>query len=285
MSNISFSIYYHLNICLNDLNKHIIFMNKKGVFIIKKNCFKVLFGILCLFTISLFLVTTKVHAYGWGFTRNDNHASPDIGSYASIIEGTNSYYLGDVSKKVLYLTFDAGYDNGVLDEIIKVLDEKKIHASFFITGDFIKRFPDLVIKLESHGHLLCNHSYSHKSINKMSKEELKADLEKIEKAYYDLTNKELAKYFRPPKGDFDKESLLYLSNLGYKNIFWSMAHYDWDVNKQMSVEKTCSIVLNNLHNGAIMLMHSVSIANARSLPIIIDKAISEGYTFELLTAL
>ena len=98
-------------------------------------------------------------------------------------------------------------------------------------------------------------------------------------------NKELAKYFRPPKGDFDKESLLYLSNLGYKNIFWSMAHYDWDVNKQMSVEKTCSIVLNNLHNGAIMLMHSVSIANARSLPIIIDKAISEGYTFELLTAL
>lgn len=257
-------------------------MNKKGVFIIKKN--KLIFGILCLFTIFSFLIT-NVNAYGWGFTRNGNHETPSIGNYEEIIKGTNSYYTGDVTKKTLYLTFDAGYDNGVLDEIINVLDEKNIKASFFITGDFVKRFPDLVIKLEKHGHLMCSHSYAHRSINKMTNEEIKADLEKLEEAYYNLTHKQLAKYFRPPKGDFDKESLMYISSLGYKNIFWSMAHCDWDVNKQMSVEATKKIVLDNLHNGAIILMHSVSISNARSLPSIIDEAINLGYSFETLTAL
>lgn len=237
-----------------------------------------------MFTIS-FCSITKVEAYGWGFTRNNNNTTPDIGKYASIIEGTSSYYVGDVSKKELYLTFDAGYDNGVLDEIIKVLDEKNIKASFFITGDFVKRFPELVLKLKDHGHLLCNHSYSHKSINKMTKDEIKEDILKLEKAYYDLTNTEIAKFFRPPKGDFDKESLLYVSSLGYKNIFWSMAHYDWDVNNQMSVDKCEKIVLDNLHNGAIILMHSVSISNARSLPNIIEKALEKGYKFEVLTSL
>ena len=260
-------------------------MNKKGVFIIKKIIIKSILYILCLFTISFYSITSNVFAYGWGFTRNSNHTSPNIGAYAKEIEGTNSYYIGDVNKKSLYLTFDSGYDNGVLDEIICVLDEKNIKASFFITGDFVNRFPELVKKLESHGHLMCSHSYSHRSLTTMSEEEIKSDLEKLETTYYNLTNKPIAKYFRPPKGDFNKEKLLYVSSLGYKNIFWSMAHYDWDVNKQMSVEKTEKIVLDNLHNGAIILMHSVSISNARSLPNIIDKAIEQGYEFETLDKL
>ena len=258
-------------------------MNKKGVLIIK-NISKLFLGILCLFTIYSFSIT-NVNAYGWGFTRNSNHSTPSIGNYEEIIKGTNSYFTGDTNKKTLYLTFDAGYDNGVLGEIINVLEEKNIKASFFITGDFINRFPELVIELEKHGHLMCSHSYSHRSINKMTKDEIAKDLQKLEDAYYKLTNKQIAKYFRPPKGDFDKESLLCVSNLGYKNIFWSMAHCDWDVNKQMSVDATTKIVLDNLHNGAIILMHSVSISNARSLPSIIDEATKLGYTFETLTTL
>ena len=119
----------------------------------------------------------------------------------------------------------------------------------------------------------------------MTKEEIRTDLVKLEEAYYNLTNQSIAKYFRPPKGDFDKESLAYIASLGYTNVFWSMAHCDWDVNNQMSVEKTTSIVLDNLHNGAIILMHSVSSSNARSLPIIIDEARKLGYSFETLTTL
>ena len=119
----------------------------------------------------------------------------------------------------------------------------------------------------------------------MSEEEIKSDLEKLESVYFQLTGKPIAKYFRPPKGDFDRKSLMYVSKLGYKNIFWSMAHFDWDVNKQMSVEKTEKIVLENLHNGAIILMHSVSISNARSLPRIIDEAVKQGYRFETLDKL
>ena len=240
--------------------------------------------------LQFFTIQKSVMAYAsvvndWGLGFGESGTQPRGNVSSEKLAEYNAYYVGSPQEKTIYLTFDAGYDNGVLEEIIQVLDEKNIKASFFITGDFINRFSDLVIKLEKSGHLLCNHSYSHKSINKMTKDEIKEDIEKLEKTYYDLTKKEIAKYFRPPKGDFDKESLMNVSNLGYKSIFWSMAHFDWDTNKQLSVEKTEKIVLDNLHNGAIILMHSVSISNARSLPNIIDKAIEQGYRFDLLTSL
>lgn len=254
---------------------------------IKKISFKLLFSILCLFTIIFTTVITssEVLAYGWGFSRNTNHSSPDIGKYQSIIEGTNSYYIGDINQKELYLTFDAGYDNGVLEGILKTLGEKNVKASFFVTGDFVKRFPDLLLLIKSSGHLICNHSYSHKSLLKLNHDQIKEELEKLEKAYFDLTGSPMAKCFRPPAGEFDRDSLEYLSSLGYKTIFWSMAHRDWQVNNQMSVQKTVEVVINNLHNGAIILLHSVSTSNRDALSLIIDECLKQGYTFKTVDQL
>jgi peptidoglycan-N-acetylmuramic acid deacetylase len=135
------------------------------------------------------------------------------------------------------------------------------------------------------GHTICNHTYNHANITKISKDELLVELTKLEEAYFNLTGMHMVKYFRPPSGEFDRTSLLNVKSLGYKTIFWSSAYCDWNVNGQKSVEYTKEMYLNNLHNGAILLMHSVSSSNREALPSIIDEVRSLGYTFKTVTSL
>lgn len=241
---------------------------------------KKLFIFLCLFTTIFSLKSINVEAAGWGFSKNPNHQTPEIGKYKKMIDGTSSYYVGDENQKVVYLTFDAGYDNGELEKILKVLKEKKVKASFFITGDFVKRFGNLTIMMANDEHIICNHSYSHRKIQTLSKTELKSDLEKLEDAYTSLTNRKLAKFFRPPEGEFSREALQNVQSLGYKTVFWSIAYRDWDTRKQQSVETAVKSVVDNLHNGAIILLHTVSSTNSESLGLIIDEINKQGYTFK-----
>ena len=235
---------------------------------------------LVLFTIFFFSNAINTKAAGWGYKKNPHHTTPEIGLYKNMIDGTSSFYVGDTTKKVVYLTFDAGYDNGELSKILDTLKEKQVIGSFFLTGDFIDRFSDLTCRLSTDGHIVCNHSYGHKKIQNLTKNELKEDLEKLENAYYNLTGKQMVKYFRPPEGEFTKEALKNVQGLGYKTIFWSVAHYDWNVKNQPSTEKTINSILDNLHPGAIILLHTVSTSNSNSLGVIIDKIKDQGYTFK-----
>ena len=237
-----------------------------------------------MFTIFFTSTSLTVSASGWGFRKNNNHETPEIGKYQEMIKDTNSYYVGPNEKSV-YLTFDAGYDNGMLDKILDTLKEKNVKASFFVTGDFIKRFPNLVLRIFHEGHSVCNHSYSHKKITSMSKDELDKDLKKLEDEYYKLTGDEMIHYFRPPEGEFDRTSLLTLKNLGYKTIFWSIAYKDWVTDKQSGMDYCVKTIMDNLHNGAIILMHSVSSSNQEALPTVIDKITNEGYTFKTVDSL
>lgn len=237
-----------------------------------------------MFTIFFTSTNTTINASGWGFQKNNNHEVPRIGKYEEMLEGTNSFYVGPNEKSV-YLTFDAGYDNGNLDKILDTLKDKNVFATFFITGDFIERFPSLVLRIVNDGHLVCNHSYSHKNITTLSSSLLKEDLNKLEQKFYNLTNLEMVKYFRPPEGEFNKESLLKLKDMGYKTIFWSIAYKDWDVNNQNGIDYCVKTIMNNLHNGAIILMHSVSSSNQKALPTVIDKITNEGYTFKTVDSL
>lgn len=246
---------------------------------------KVFLSILIMFIMFFTTSYLSLNAYGFGFTRNSDHMTPDIGKYKAILEKTNSYYVGDTNQSEIYLTFDAGYDNGELPKILDILSEKNILASFFLTGDFIKRFPELTIRMAHEGHTICNHTYSHADITKISKEELQVELTKLEEAFYNLTGMHMTKYFRPPEGSFDEKSLSYVNELGYKTVFWSSAYCDWDTNGQKSVEYTKEVYLNNLHKGAILLMHSVSSSNREALPSIIDEVKSLGYTFKTVTSL
>lgn len=241
--------------------------------------------IVIMFTMFFTTSYLSLNAYGFGFTKNDDHLVPEIGKYKSILENTNSYYVGDTNKKEVYLTFDAGYDNGELPKILDILNEKNIKVSFFLTGDFVKRFPELTIRMTLEGHTICNHTYNHKNITKLSKEELQVEITKLEESYFNLTGKQMAKYFRPPEGEFDEISLKNVNSLGYKTVFWSSAYCDWNEKGQKSVEYTIDMYMNNLHNGAILLMHSVSSSNREALSTIIDEVLSLGYEFKTVTSL
>lgn len=221
-------------------------------------------------------------AYGWGFKRNNNNVPPDIGKYASEIDGTSSYYMGDPDEKIVYLTFDAGYDNGVLGRILDVLNEKNVKSTVFVTGDFIVREHALTIRMANEGHTVGNHTWKHKNITKISFEELSDEIKKVEDAYFKLTNQPMVKYFRPPAGEFNKESLKNVEKLGYSTFFWSLAYKDWETNNQRGADYAINQVMNNLHNGAIILMHTVSTDNLNALPIIIDGIRDAGYEIKNL---
>lgn len=236
---------------------------------------KKLFVFILLFFITY--PTLNASEYGWGFKRNNEHKTPDIGKYAKIIEGTSSYYVGPTNQKVVYLTFDAGYDNGVMGKILDVLKEKNVKATFFITGDFVVREQELVKRLANEGHIVANHSWSHRYITRLNDEELKEDLEKVEIEYEKLTNKPMTKFFRPPAGVFNRESLLKVQKWGYITFFWSLAYKDWDTGNQRGGDFAYKSVMDNLHNGAIILMHTVSTDNLNALPRIIDDIRKQGY--------
>lgn len=249
----------------------------KEVIVIKKLSFLLMFV--------MFFITSNlsISASGFGFTRNNDNLPPSIGSYQKIFKETGSIYVGDTNKKNIYLTFDAGYDNGELPKILDVLSKYNIKASFFLTGDFVNRYQDLVIRMTLEGHAICNHTYSHKNISLMDLNTLEDEITKVESAYYDITGCRMLRLVRPPEGEFDLNSLRNVNKLGYRAVFWSSACVDWKVDSQNVVEYTKNIFVNNLHNGAIILMHSVSSSNREALPSIIEESLKQGYTFSLLT--
>lgn len=243
---------------------------------------KKIFSALCVFIFLFLISNTKTFAYGWGFSKNDRHETPEIGFYKNEIEGTNSYYLGDINEKEVYLTFDAGYDNGVLSKILDILKEKNVQSTFFVTGDFMLREQDLVKRIVDEGHIIGNHTWHHKNITKINYETLKEELLKIEEKYYNITGKEMIKFFRPPEGEFTKSALQNVSSLGYKTFFWSIAYKDWETNNQRGGDYGYNAIMKNIHNGAIILMHTVSKDNLECLPRVIDDLRSNGYIIKNL---
>ena len=226
-----------------------------------------------------FPLSLTVNAEGWGFQKNNKHILPDVGRYEQIIQGTNSIYHGDTNQKEVYLTFDVGYDNGNLNDILDILDENNVRATFFLTGDFVKRYQELTLRLAYSNHLIGSHSYYHRPITTLSDEELKEDLELLQDEYYKITSKHLTYYFRPPAGVFNHQSLLNVSSLGYKSVFWSVAWKDWITTDQASVNSYRSY-FDQLHNGAFVLIHTVSSSNKLALDKIIKDTKKLGFCFK-----
>jgi peptidoglycan-N-acetylmuramic acid deacetylase len=250
-------------------------VNTKGDDKLKKILF-IVFALMFLIAVP----NVNAKSYGWGFKRNDDHQTPEIGIYAQEIEGTSSYYIGNPNKKIVYLTFDVGYDNGTLEKLLKVLEDKEVKATFFVTGDFITREEELLKKIVEAGHIIGNHTWGHKDITKLSFTELREQLTKVEDRYQELFGEEMYKFFRPPEGTFNKQSLENVEKLGYTTFFWSIAFRDWDVNR--GKEFVVDAIINNLHNGAIILLHTVSAGNIEALPEVIDQIRSNGYSIKNL---
>lgn len=232
----------------------------------------------------VFIPSVSAKSYGWGFRRNSNHETPDVGSYEDEIEGTNSFYVGNIASKHVYLTFDAGYDNGNMEKLLDVLKQKGVKSTFFLTGDFLTRFRPLVERIDKEGHIVGNHTWGHKDITSLTQEELATELTKVEEAYQRITGKEMVKAFRPPAGSFNKTSLNRIKECGYTTFFWSIAFKDW-INNPRGKEYSYQNVIDNLHDGAIILLHTVSNDNVEALPMIIDEIRAQGYTIENLDSI
>lgn len=246
--------------------------------------------IFCALSLTLILnVSTFALAndkFSWYCKRNTEHLQPEIDAEMRFIEEYNGYYVDksalNSQEKVIYLTFDAGYENGNIQKILDILKEENVCGSFFILENLLNKNPDLVMKMVENGNLVCNHTASHKDISRLSFDELKNELETMEKLFREKTGRELAKYFRPPEGRFSRESIKNISDLGYKTIFWSFAYADWDNNNQMPYDKAFDKVMSNIHNGAILLLHPTSATNVAILPKIIHQLKSEGYSFKTI---
>ena len=222
------------------------------------------------------IMVKETFAYGFGYKKNANHIQPDIGIYKSILDKNNAIYVGDKNEKVVYLTFDCGYENGYTTMILDVLKEENINATFFITGHYVTSASDIVLRMKNDGHVVANHTNKHKNITTISKEEIIKEIKDLETMYYNLTSSNLTKFYRPPAGNFDDKSLSVVNELGYKTMFWSLAYPDWNHNN--SVDYTVKEVMSNIHSGAIILMHAVSKSNAMALKGIITELINQGYT-------
>ncbi|EKQ53578.1 MULTISPECIES: delta-lactam-biosynthetic de-N-acetylase [unclassified Clostridium] len=197
-----------------------------------------------------------------------------------------AYYLGDTSKKVLYLTFDEGYENGNTGKILDVLKECKVPAAFFVVKPYIDTQPDLVKRMVDEGHIVANHTVHHPSVAKISdKNKFDAELNGVADAYKGLIGQDMPKFFRPPMGKYSKKSLKMTKDLGYKTIFWSFAYKDWLVKDQPSEAYAIEKICKGAHPGSIMLLHAVSDTNAKVLGQVLKTLQSEGYEFKSLNDL
>ncbi len=188
------------------------------------------------------------------------------------------------TEKVLYLTFDCGYENGYTFKVLDTLKEKNVSAAFFCTLDHIKAEPELISRMIKEGHIVGNHSDKHPNFSKISRTRMAQEIETTDN-YLRTNFGYTSPFFRFPEGAYSENALDLVGSLGYKSVFWSLAYSDWDTSNQKGKQYAFDTVTARLHPGAIILLHSVSKDNAEALGDIIDYALAQGYVFKPLTEL
>lgn len=253
--------------------------------------FLLIFSLLIIPNFSLFnKIKTQISSpdlstneYNWYFNPREDGKQPTAIQEANFFNKYDSYYVGDPNEKVIYLTFDSGYENGYTNTLLDVLKKHNARAHFFVVETYIKDNPDIIKRMEKEGHLVCNHSKSHPSMASIHDfDKFKSEITSVEDAYKEVTNKEMPKYFRPPMGKFSEESLKYTKDLGYSSIFWSFAYVDWYNDKQPTHEFAKNKIYSRTHPGAIVLLHSNSKTNSEILDDVLTHWESEGYRLETL---
>lgn len=220
--------------------------------------------------------------YAWYIIRRNDHQPPKTGSkLAELSTKYRAVYLGDTSRKVVYLTFDEGYEYGFTPKILDILKENNVKAAFFITLPYLNKHPGLVERMVNEGHIVGNHTVSHPSLPELSDEKVINEIEGLSTAYKEKTGRNM-KYLRPPQGEFSERTLAISNDLGYRTIFWSSAYDDWDVNKQKGADYAYKMTMDNIHNGNVILLHAVSKSNTEALDRIICDLKSQGYSFGTL---
>lgn len=260
----------------------------------KKGFLLLLFLILCYFFGGGIAVLTNAYvkpsllknSENWGLGFGTKGQQPTGNATVDELKKHNTYFLDDTDEKVIYLTFDAGYENGYTPTILDALKKHNVPATFFLVGNYMETSPDLVKRMVEEGHIVGNHTYHHPDMSKISSvESFKKELEDLELEYEKITGGQMKKYYRPPQGIYSEGNLEIANELGYTTFFWSLAYVDWYVDNQPSKEEAFNKLLGRIHPGAVVLLHSTSETNAEILDELLGKWKEMGYKFGSLDEL
>ena len=236
-------------------------------------------------SVSIFM-GSRIETGSWGLSFPQEGAPPLGNAGRDQLKAYDAAYIGNTGRKVLYLTFDAGYENGCTERILDVLKEQQVPAAFFLVGNYIGKNADLVRRMAADGHIVGNHTMHHYDMSELTERTaFEKELQDLEDLYREVTGQEMQKYYRPPQGLYSEENLRMAKELGYKTVFWSLAYVDWNNDAQPSREKALAKLLPRTHPGAVVLLHSTSATNAEILEELIGKWKEEGYTFGTLPEL
>ena len=229
---------------------------------------------------------TPTESYHWYCKLNDCNEAPPLPSEFSFITENGGYYLDTKASdddKVIYLTFDAGYENGNIEKILDTLKAHGATGAFFVLGNLIKRNTSLMTRMVEEGHLVCNHTDRHLNMTKVTDyDAFAAELSSLETQMKEYCGVSLAPFYRPPEGTFSEQNLQYAKKCGYQTIFWSYAYADWDNDKQLAPEKALKKLIDHTHNGEVLLLHPTSATNAAILDEYLCYLEAEGYRFGTL---
>ena len=227
--------------------------------------------------------TVPASVDNWGLSFQTEGEAPVGNASVADLAQYDAYYLGDTSKKVIYLTFDFGYENGYTEKILDALKKHQAPAAFFVVGNMIETAPDIICRMVEEGHIVGNHTYHHPDMSAISEQAaFQKELDDLAALFQETTGQELPKFYRPPQGKYSEENLKQAQALGYKTILWSLAYVDWYVDDQPTAEQAYAKLLPRIHDGAIVLLHSTSKTNADILDDLLTKWEDMGYTFASL---
>lgn len=222
----------------------------------------------------------------WGLSYPNPGQAPVGNASQEELSKYGAYYLGDTSQKVIYLTFDCGYENGNTEKILDALKKHNAPAAFFVVGHMIQSAPDIVKRMAAEGHIVGNHTFHHPDMSSISdRAAFQKELDDLAALYRETTGQELPRFYRPPQGKYNIENLKQAQELGYKTVLWSLAYVDWYTDKQPTAQQAYDKLLPRIHDGAIVLLHSTSGTNAEILDELLTKWEDMGYRFAPLTEL
>lgn len=230
--------------------------------------------------------SASVQSASWGLSFQEEGKRPAGNATIDDLKQYNAYYASDTDEKILYLTFDAGYENGNTPAILEALKKHQAPAVFFAVGNFIKDNPDLIKRMITEGHIVGNHTMTHPDMSQISSmESFQKELEGVEELYTSVTGEPMTKFYRPPRGVYSTENLSMAKELGYSTFFWSLAYVDWDPDNQPTKEEAFEKLTGRIHPGAIVLLHNTSKTNGEILDELLTKWEEMGYHFGTLDEL
>ncbi len=235
---------------------------------------------------SVYAIVPQADNWGLGFAESGSQKQPTGNATAEELKQYDAYFLGNGQEKVIYLTFDCGYENGNTENILKALKKHHALATFFVVGHFLETNPDLARQMIEQGHAVGNHTYHHPDMSSISTiDSFRKEIEDNAALFKQITGKEMAKYYRPPQGKYSTVNLKMAKELGYRTFFWSLAYVDWYEDKQPTHEEAFEKLTGRIHPGAIVLLHNTSKTNGEILDELLTKWEGMGYTFQPLSHL